>query len=198
MRPYIGRHVQAAIAAGPDALGFVFWPRSPRAVQPESVRDWTQTLPGGMIRVGVFVDTPVEQVQEIRAIANLDVVQLHGSESPAQVRRMGGRIWKALPAAAFDPAPWIAAGIEAFLFDAFAGPMPGGTGRCCDWEAAAEGVRRAGKPVLLAGGLTPDNAKAAVAHVRPWGVDVSSGVEKAPGQKDPERIRRFIEQCRGL
>ncbi len=191
------RDVEAAVRAGADALGFVFWPGSPRAVRPADVARWTAGLERRILRVGVFVDAEPGAVRRAREEAGLDVAQLHGRETPAVGARVGGRLWRVCRAAAPpEEAAWIAAGLEAWVADAPAGTMPGGTGRPADWAAAAGLVGRAARPVVLAGGLTPENVVEAVRRVQPWGVDVSSGVESAPGRKDADRMRIFVEQCR--
>jgi len=191
-----GEDVDAAAALRPDALGFVFWSRSPRAVLPEDVAAWTRGLPGGIERVGVFVDAPPEEVRRAAEVAGLTIVQLHGHEGPEACRDAWPRVWKAFPlsrgpADALAPYP-----VEAFVIDSGTTTRPGGTGQTADWGAAAEFVAASPRPVLLAGGLTPENVAQAVNRVRPWGVDVASGVESAPGRKDAARMREFVNRCR--
>ncbi len=191
-----GEDVEAAAALRPDALGFVFWRRSPRAVWPEDVAAWTRGLPPDIERVGVFVDESPAEVRVIAEAAGLTLVQLHGRESPAVCGESWPRVWKAFPLARgpedmLKPYP-----VEAFVIDSGTASMPGGTGVVADWGAAAEFVRGSSRPVVLAGGLTPENVATAVGLVRPWGVDVSSGVESAPGRKDEVRMREFVNQCR--
>ncbi len=191
-----GEDVEAAAALRPDALGFVFWLRSPRAARPEDVAAWTRGLPAGIERVGVFVDEPPDAVRRIADTAGLTIVQLHGRENPEACRASWPRVWKAFSlsrgaADALAPYP-----VEAFVIDSGTAAMPGGTGRVADWGAAAEFVASSPRPVLLAGGLSPENVAAAVDRVRPWGVDVSSGVESAPGRKDAARMGEFVKRCR--
>ncbi len=187
--------VKAVVDCGPDAIGFVFWPRSPRAVTPATAAALAAAVPPGIERVGVFVDPPETLVREAVAAAGLTVVQLHGVESPEFCRRLGLRSWKAMPAsaAAADAAGY---GAEAVVLDSGTADAPGGTGVVGDWDRAAEFAQACPVPVVLAGGLTPDNVATAVGRVRPWGVDVSSGVESSPGRKDPIRVREFMARCR--
>ena len=191
-----GVDVEAAVALRPDALGFVFWPRSPRAARPEDVAAWTRGLPAGIERVGVFVDEPPDVVRAAAEAAGLTIVQLHGREGPEACGAAWPRVWKAFslsqgPACVLQPYP-----VEAYVVDSGTAAMPGGTGRPVDWGAAADIVRESPRPVVLAGGLTPENVALAVDRVRPWGVDVSSGVESAPGRKDAARMREFVNRCR--
>lgn len=187
---------EAVARLRPDAMGFVFWAGSPRAVTPREVASWP--LPPGILKVGVFVDAPPAEVARTVAAAGLDVAQLHGRETPADGVAVGGRVWKALRLG--DPAMPSPDGyrVDAFLLDRYSPESPGGTGRRADWELARRLVETLAAPAILAGGLDPDNVQDAVRAVRPWGVDVSSGVEASPGRKDLGKVRRFIEQCRAL
>jgi phosphoribosylanthranilate isomerase len=172
----------AAAEAGATALGFNFYRRSPRYIEPEVAAAIGRGLP--LLRVGVFVDVPPAEILAIKAVAALDVVQLHGTEQPAT--SPGGRIWKAFRIdAKWKPAEcdaWTQA--EAILLD---GPTPG-TGAAFDWRLA----RNLNQRIILAGGLSPVNVAAAVAAVRPWGVDACSRLESAPGVKDHSLIRQFV------
>lgn len=191
--------VLAAAELRPDALGFVFHPPSPRAVTPQAVADWTADLPPGLLKVGVFVDWPPERVADCCAIAGLDIAQLHGAESPETAARSWPRTWKALAVnGTLDERARAGWPCEALLLDTPGGAMPGGTGRAADWTRAAAFVQNARLQVILAGGLNPENVEAAVRAVSPWGVDTSSGVEYAPGRKDPARMKDFIALCRSL
>ncbi|MBP7275622.1 MAG: phosphoribosylanthranilate isomerase [Kiritimatiellae bacterium] len=190
---------EAAAALGPDALGFVFHPSSPRAVRPAQVRAWSAAIPPTILKVGVFVDVPPDRVSEIAREAGLDVAQLHGRETPEAARASWPRTWKALPV---DDELENAAGLpwpcEALLLDTPGGPMPGGTGRAADWTHAAAFVQNAPLRVILAGGLGPDTVASAVRAVRPWGVDASSALESQPGRKDAARMKDFVQLCRTL
>ncbi len=188
----------AAVAAGADAVGFVAWPRSRRHVAPEQVAGLAGALPGRVRRVGVFVDPAIAEVEAYLA-AGIDVVQLHGDEPPRFARQVAARaeVWKAIrPRHPAEVDSFRGYPATRFLVDAAAPGAPGGTGTVADWQLARHAVEILGVPVLLAGGLSPDNVAEAIAAVGPWGVDVSSGVETAPGRKDHARIHRFIAAVR--
>ena len=187
---------QAAVAAGANALGFVFWPKSPRYVDPARARDIVATLPPSVTPIGVFVDQPADEVNRVANEVGLGAVQLHGSENEAYVRTMTRPVVKAV-AVAGGPAPAVDAWTSdvTVLLDVHDPVKKGGTGKTIDWTMAAEIAKR--RNVVLAGGLTPDNVAAAIAQVRPYGIDVSSGVESAPGIKDHERISALFEAVYG-
>jgi phosphoribosylanthranilate isomerase len=182
----------AAVEAGADALGFVFAP-SPRRMTPQAVREITLRLPRTVATVGVFVDSPLEDVRRTLAAAGLAMAQLHGAEPPGYVRSLGASAIKALRVA--DEADVAAADDydegTAILLDSAKG---GGTGHAFPWSLAAGLAAR--RKVILAGGLGPSNVAEAVRVVSPWGVDVSSGVESAPGIKDAARIGEFVDAAR--
>jgi phosphoribosylanthranilate isomerase len=181
-----------AVALDADAVGFVFAP-SPRQVQPDLVRDIVRRLPTEVLPVGVFRNERPEHVVDVASRLGLHAVQLHGSEPVSEVRWIRERVRFVIQAfAAGDPALRSAANSPAdvVLVDS---PSPG-SGRVFDWQLA-EGVP-GGVRLLLAGGLKPDNVGEAIRRVRPWGVDVSTGVEAAPGRKDPRKLRKFIEAAR--
>lgn len=181
-----------ATALGADALGFVFAP-SPRQVHPETARDIVRRLPRDVGTVGVFRDERPERILEIVNRVGLHGVQLHGREPTSEVRWVRERVPFVIQGfAAGDPAIAQTAGgpADVVLVDA---PNPG-SGQVFDWSLA-EGVP-GGVRLLLAGGLTPTNVGEAIRRVRPWGVDVSSGVEASPGRKDPVKLRRFVEAAR--
>lgn len=182
----------------PDAMGFVFHPSSPRAVTAPQVAEWTRALPAGIVKVGVFVNVPPAEVAAILEQAGLDVAQLHGRETPADCRAVGGAVWKALHLERPLPDPLIGYPVDAFLIDGYSSASPGGTGTQADWDAAAHFAQRAPGPVWLAGGLRPNNVAEAIRRVRPHGLDVSSGVEQRPGQKDLHQVKDFIAQCRSV
>lgn len=176
----------AAIEGGAAALGFNFWPRSPRYVPPERAAELLGGLPGGFWKVGVFVDEPAERVAWLAGELGLDVVQLHGdAEAPA-----GLRVWRAIPVdAAFRAELLDRYPAEAFLLDAPAGAQIGGTGRTFDWRRAAGLKHR----IILAGGLDADNVREAIRTARPWGVDACSRLESAPGKKDHRKMAAFLK-----
>jgi phosphoribosylanthranilate isomerase len=189
-----------AAEAGADAVGFVFWPKSPRCVDAVTARRIADALPPSVVRVGVFVDAGREELVRTADEAGLDLLQLHGSETPEALAELPLRALKAVRVGSgFAPEMALqyegrAAGI---LLDTLRDGKPGGTGEPFDWALVRE-VRRRASFVVLAGGLSPDNIKAALEAVSPDGVDVSSGVEAAPGRKDPARVRAFVDVVRSL
>jgi phosphoribosylanthranilate isomerase len=189
-------------ALGPDAIGFIFWPRSPRYVRPEQVAGWLKSIPEQIKKVGVFVEPSAEEVESVAVACRLDVVQIHMNSNTWKIDRplfSGLEVWLAPRLGedinrnilrAVDPEPSI------LLADSFDPETVGGTGKVSSWERAAAMKTAVGKPILLAGGLTPENVREAIASVNPWGVDVSSGVEKEPGVKDIRKVKQFIERVR--
>lgn len=196
----ITRVEDALLAAelGATALGFVLWPGSPRAIDPFRAHAIARHVPPLVSVVGVFVDQPVDFVRRVARLVPLHAVQLHGAESPDYCRQAGPRVIKALgeAGAAGTVDQWPRDIV--LLLDAADPVRHGGTGREIDWAAAA-GIARV-RPTLLAGGLRAENVARAVATVRPYGIDVSSGVEGKPGVKDATKLREFfaaLEQGRG-
>jgi len=197
-----------AAKAGADFLGFVFYPQSPRYVTPEEVRKIVEQVCDRVSPrptfVGVFVDEPVNRVRDILDSCGLDLAQLHGSEPPVELRMLAPRAYKALrPQTRGDAEAFVATyeddlpdvpDMPQFLLDAYHPWVPGGTGKQADWHAGIVLSRR--YRVLLAGGLQPETVAEAIATVKPWGVDVSSGVERAPGKKDAQKMRAFIHAVR--
>jgi phosphoribosylanthranilate isomerase len=186
---------EAAVSAGADALGFVFWPASPRYIDPFRARAMASALPPFVTPIGVFVDQPAEYVNGVASLAHLGAVQLHGEEDIDYVRTMNRPVVKAF--GLHGDAQAAVDGLEMWpvrvlvLLDVHDPVRRGGTGRTIDWTAAAEVARR--RRVVLAGGLTADNVGEAIARVRPFGIDVSSGVEAAPGIKDHGRLKALFE-----
>jgi phosphoribosylanthranilate isomerase len=180
---------EAAVACGAGALGFVFWPKSPRFVDPFRARAIVAALPPFVATVGVFVNQPADYVNGVASLVGLSAVQLHGDETAAFAGLMRRPVIKAIGLGHSGTGEIAAVWSERFtiLLDAHDPEQRGGTGQTIDWTAAARvaGERR----VLLAGGLTPDNAAEAVGRVRPFGIDVSSGVEAKPGIKDHGKLR---------
>lgn len=197
----------AAAQAGADAIGFVFWPGTPRRVAAEAARAIAMALPPFVTIVGLFVDPEPAHVRATLAAVSLDFLQFHGHEPPELCRAFGRPYVKAVPVADQDATPGLLeyAGrypdASGLLFDAPpADGLPGGTGRTFDWDALPQNLAL---PIVLSGGLTAANVGEAIRRVRPWAVDVSSGVETigrdgkpAKGIKDPGRIRSFIEEVR--
>ncbi len=194
-------HVAAAVEAGARYVGFVFFPKSPRHVTPQAAARLAQEVPPGVARVGLFVNPDDTLLQDVLALVPLDMIQLHGDESPARVAevksRFGLPVMKAVGVA--EPADLDALwdyGLVADMLLVDAKPpkdatLPGGNGLAFDWRLLTG--RKWLKPWLLAGGLTAANVAEAVRLTGAQGVDVSSGVETAPGRKDPALIRRFVE-----
>jgi len=181
-----------AVGLGAGALGFVFWPDSPRYVHPATARAIAATVPPSVAKVGVFVDERAEEIARIMDDVGLDVAQLHGRETPAFCRQLNRRVFKAVglndngivEIADFDPD-------VVLLVDAHDPVRHGGTGRTANWDSARDIA--ATRRTILAGGLNAANVKLAIRSVRPFGIDVASGVEASPGIKDPNRLRTFFE-----
>ncbi|MCK5233091.1 MAG: phosphoribosylanthranilate isomerase [Desulfobulbaceae bacterium] len=189
--------VADTVAAGVDALGFIFVKESPRKVEPDKVRAIVGDLPPFVDAVGVFVDEKAEVVDEIVQYCGLTMVQLHGAESPEYCEKISTRAVKAFrvgpESTKSDLTPYEGK-IAAFLLDTYSKKAAGGTGKTFDWRLV-EAINPPGF-VILAGGLTPDNVGEAIKQVRPLAVDVNSGVETMPGKKDINEIRRFVEEVR--
>jgi phosphoribosylanthranilate isomerase len=185
-----------AVEYGADALGFVFHKKSPRHIMPEDASVIVRALPPFVTSVGVFVNVEPGEVDEIMERTGLDVAQLHGSELP-EACRIQKRVIKAIRVRRVKSLERMEdyEGVSAFLLDTYSPTAPGGTGKTFNWDIAAE-AKRYGR-IILAGGLTPDNVAEAVRHVRPYGVDVSSGVERAKGLKDHRKLRLFIKRAKG-
>jgi phosphoribosylanthranilate isomerase len=184
---------EAAVDAGAGAIGFIFWPRSPRFIDPFRAKQIAARLPAFVTPVGVFVNQPAEYVNSVARLARLGAVQLHGDETIQYASAIGAPIIKALKVGDTRVDFW--PGHDTVLLDADDPIRRGGTGQTVDWVAAASIAAR--RKVLLAGGLTPENVADAIARVRPFGIDVSSGVERAPGIKDHQRLRALFEAVYG-
>jgi phosphoribosylanthranilate isomerase len=191
-----------AVSAGADAIGLNFYEKSPRRVTLDLARRIAKALPARICKVGVFVNAPVDRVRHAMATVGLDLAQLHGDETPAQLRELVGvPVMKAFRVASDLAAigeylrhcrglGWTP---RMVLVDACREGQYGGTGATVDWPSvAASRTALAGVPLILAGGLTPDNVAAAIGAVRPWGVDVASGVEVSAGKKSKELVERFV------
>jgi phosphoribosylanthranilate isomerase len=191
---------ELAARLGATMIGLNFWPRSRRRVERSAAREIAAAIEGRALRVGVFVDEEVGRIEATIAEVGLDLVQLHGDEPEAVVARFGARAIRVRRSAA--PLDAGAAAVFAYLLDAPARPgptpEPGGTGRSWDWSLAGPFVAGCGAPVLIAGGVTAANAARALAESGAAGVDVASGVESAPGVKDPEKMERLFEEVRGV
>jgi len=188
---------ECAVKSGADALGFVFYSESPRAVLPEVAKDIIDSLPPFVSKVGVFVDEPPENVLEISTYTGLDLIQLHGSESPEYCSFYKKNVIKAVRVKELSDLEILNRykTASAFLLDTYSSESFGGTGQTFNWEIAIE-AKKFGN-IILAGGLTPDNIEQAVTFVAPYAVDVSSGVEGCiKGKKDHTKIRLFIERAK--
>ncbi|MDH0098632.1 MULTISPECIES: phosphoribosylanthranilate isomerase [Pseudomonadaceae] len=186
----------AAVEAGADAIGLVFYAKSPRAISVEQALAIIQALPPFVTTVGLFVDMPRAELQQLLQRVPLDLLQFHGDESPADCEGHGRPYIKALRVrpgedVAASMAPYV--GARGILLDTFVEGIPGGTGAAFDWSLVPQ---RAGKPIILAGGLDAGNVAAAIGQVRPYAVDVSGGVELSKGIKDAEKIRAFVRAVR--
>jgi len=192
----------AACEYGADALGFIFYKKSPRFIELERVKDIIKDLPPFVTTVGVFVDEDADRISEIADAAKLDIIQLHGSEPPEFCNVFKRKIIKA-----FKIQGQGARGkgqeneirrytVSAYLLDTYKEGVEGGTGETFNWEIAKE-AKGFGR-IILAGGLTPQNVAEAVETVMPYGVDVSSGVEQKPGKKDLQKVKNFIERAKGI
>ena len=175
---------QAALDAGANALGFNFYPRSPRYVAPLRAQQIAQTVTGRYLRVGVFVNPTEEDLIEAASAVPLDILQLHGRHVPTHLAG-SFRIWRAIRAMEIPPPD---RGIEAFLLDSPT-PLYGGSGELFDWSLAAAFPYRA----IIAGGLDEANVAAAIQIGKPWGVDACSRLESRPGKKDHRRVRAFVQ-----
>lgn len=190
-----------ALACGADALGLNFVPGTPRCLREDAAASLAAALPPFGVRVGVFVNEDPRRIEQIARQVGLDAVQLHGDETPEDCRRLGERGLRVIRGLRVR-GPETLAEAERFpgcaiLLDAWVEGRLGGTGRTFDWSLARRLAER--RTVILSGGLKPENVAQAIQEVRPYGVDASSGVEgPAPGRKDPERVRRFIENARGV
>ena len=190
----ITREEDAQLAAqlGATAIGLVLWPGSPRHVDAHRARAIVEALPSHVMAVGIFVNQPLDEVRRAADIAALGAVQLHGDEPLEYAQALLQPVVKAVPVTrGFDAAALGAWPPEiTVLLDAHDPVRRGGTGATIDWSLAARAAAR--RPVLLSGGLTPENVAEAISQVRPYGIDLSSGVERAPGIKDPERLRALF------
>jgi phosphoribosylanthranilate isomerase len=184
------------IDAGADAIGLNFWPASPRCVDVRQARAIVEAGGDHVQMVGVFVDFSVDRIREILTETGVAWAQLHGAEPPEALAALLPRAYKAISVkdgSAIELARSYPG--EHILLDASVPGIPGGTGRTFDWAIAAEVQKE--RKLTLAGGLTPDNVAEAVAMVKPFRVDVASGVESAPGRKDPDLVKRFIDAAKG-
>ena len=184
-----------AVEEGADAVGFIFYKKSPRSVTMKTVREIVLELPPFVDTVGVFVDETAEQINKIADYCNLDIIQLHGDESPTFCKKIRRRVIKAFRVIDMQSVKKLSGfQVSGFLLDTFSENLHGGTGKVFDWNLALP-AKKFG-PVIMAGGLTPNNVQQAIRQVRPYGVDVCSGVESEPGIKDHKKIRAFLKNAK--
>ena len=187
--------IAQAVKLGVDALGFVFYAPSSRSVAPDHAAMLTPSVPAFVTRVGLFVNEQPAVIQNIFERTRLNLIQYHGDETPEFCDAVGLPFIKA-----FRVRPGIDIQTEmerypnasGFLLDAYVKGQPGGTGERFDWGM----IPQSNAPIILAGGLSPDNAKDAIEQVAPWALDVSGGIETKPGRKDPDKMARFMNACR--
>jgi len=181
-----------AVEVGADAVGFIFYKKSPRSVTMKTVREIVLELPPFVDTVGVFVDETAEQINKIADYCNLDIIQLHGDESPTFCKKIRRKVIKAFRIKDMQSVKKLSSfQVSGFLLDTFSENLHGGTGKVFDWNLALP-AKKFG-PVIMAGGLTPNNVQQAVRQIRPYGVDVCSGVESEPGIKDHKKVRAFLK-----
>jgi phosphoribosylanthranilate isomerase len=187
---------EEAVEAGANALGLMFYPGSPRHVSLEQAQSIERHLPAYIIRVGVFADQPPEDVFSAMHRCGLHLLQFHGQETPEYCQQFGIMTMKAFRIRNGQSLLEIPKyKTDSILLDSYVAGKQGGTGEAFNWNLAVE-AQKFGKPIFLAGGLTPDNVAIAVQIVKPFAVDVSSGVEKSPGKKDSAKMRAFVAAVR--
>jgi phosphoribosylanthranilate isomerase len=191
-----------AIDSGADALGFNFSPRSRRRLHRLADGDWLSNVPASVMRVAILTNPGWQELVEISDFPFIDAIQLHGEETPAFCHRLaesGIRFAKAVPVALGDDPPDVSGFFtDTILLDSERGGRFGGTGETFDWSVANAVVRdNSAIKIVVAGGLNPDNIAHAIAAIRPYGVDVATGVESSPGRKDQQLLKKFIKAARG-
>ncbi len=197
----ITNHTDARLACdlGADALGFNFYPPSPRFIAPEAAWRIILDLPPFVTTVGVFADAEPQVVKRLAGSLGLDWIQLHGQETPEGCQDLDHRVIKALRVQneeSLKTLLFFRDSVQAILLDAYRTDLLGGTGETFDWSLA-RAAKKCGLPIILAGGLNPENVARAIETAEPQAVDVASGVEGSPGKKDPEKLRAFFQAVRG-
>ena len=189
------KDVKVAVDGGVDAVGFIFYKKSPRSVTMQAVRKIVLELPPFVDSVGVFVNETAEQINKIADRCNLDRVQLHGNESPTFCKKIRRRVIKAIRVKDIQSLKKLSDyPVSSFLLDTFSEDQYGGTGRVFDWNLAYPAKKYG--PIILAGGLTPNNVRQAIQRIQPYGVDVCSGVESQPGIKDHKKMQIFLKNVK--
>ena len=186
----------AAMDVGADMIGFNFYPKSPRYIDVGRCRDIMSVMRryGRITYVGVFVNSSVEKIRTTMETCGLSLAQLHGDETPEMLHELEGKAFKAFRGIPENVDRFARSESPAFLVDASVKGVYGGSGVTADWNGAAELAKK--YPLLLAGGLTPENVAEAIRQVKPWGVDVASGVESTPGEKDASKMKMFVKAIR--
>ncbi len=186
-----------AIEAGADALGFVFHGKSPRFITPDNAAEIIRKLPPFVTTVGLFVNPDIGFVNSTADSCGIDIIQLHGDETADFCSRVNRRVVKVFRIRNEESLSSIKDyRVAGFLLDAYSPEAYGGTGKTFNWDIARDAKKYG--PVILAGGLSPENVRQAIERVKPYAVDVSSGVEAAPGRKDPGKVREFIKMAKGV
>ena len=189
------KDVKVAVDGGVDAVGFIFYKKSPRSVTMQAVRKIVLELPPFVDSVGVFVNETAEQINKIADSCNLDRIQLHGNESPTFCKKIRRRVIKAIRVKDIQSLKKLSDyPVSSFLLDTFSEDQYGGTGRVFDWNLAYPAKKYG--PIILAGGLTPNNVRQAIQRIQPYGVDVCSGVESQPGIKDHKKMQTFLKNVK--
>ena len=189
------KDVKVAVDGGVDAVGFIFYKKSPRSVTMQAVRKIVLELPPFVDSVGVFVNETAEQINKIADRCNLDRVQLHGNESPTFCKKIRRRVIKAIRVKDIQSLKKLSDyPVSSFLLDTFSEDQYGGTGKVFDWNLAYPAKRYG--PIILAGGLTPNNVRQVIQRIQPYGVDVCSGVESQPGIKDHKKMKAFLKNVK--
>ena len=189
------KDVKIAVDGGVDAVGFIFYKKSPRSVTMQAVREIVLELPPFVDSVGVFVNETAEQINKIADHCKLDRVQLHGDESPAFCKKIRRRVIKAIRVKDIQSLKKLSDyPVSSFLLDTFSEDQYGGTGKVFDWNLAYPAKKYG--PIILAGGLTPINVRQAIQRIQPYGVDVCSGVESQPGIKDHKKMQAFLKNIK--
>ena len=184
-----------AVEAGAHAVGFMFFKESKRHISIDAAKEIIRDLPPFVSKVGVFVNAKKDEVRRAIEETGIDSLQFHGEEAPEACRGFGLKTIKAFRVQGKDMLALMPRyDVDAWLLDSFVAGARGGTGKTFDWDLAVH-ARSLGTPIMLAGGLTPQNVRQAVEHVQPYAVDVSSGVESAPGKKDAGLIATFIQNA---
>ena len=187
-----------AAALGADALGFIFYEKSPRKTTKEKAKEIINSLPKEVVKVGLFVDELEEKVNEIASYCNFDILQFHGDETPDYCKKFPQKIIKAFRVENKESLVNIPKyEVDYYLLDAYSEVAPGGTGRTFNWKLAIA-AKKFERPIILSGGLNPENIIEAIEKVSPFGVDVSSGVELSPGKKDHKKLEEFITKVKGF